>query len=315
MRVAVTGSSGLIGSALVAHFDHAGHTVTRVVRGAGSPDPHHRTVGWNPESGVIDRAGLEAHDAVIHLAGEGIADGRWTPARKHAIRQSRITSTTLLCDTLATLRQKPRILITASGIGCYGNHEPDERLNESSPRGTGFLADLVRDWEGATAAAQAAGIRVVHSRFGIVLSPRGGALAKMLPPFKMGFGGKVGSGRQVMSWIALNDVPSAMLHVMEHDSLSGPVNFVAPYAVTNAEFTRALGNVLRRPTIFPLPALAAKVLFGEMADALLLGGARVVPKRLDDSGFQFAYPRVDQALAHLLNQRGADTPAHDSSGR
>jgi uncharacterized protein (TIGR01777 family) len=258
-------------------------------------------VVWDPAAGAIDRAGLEAHDAVVHLAGEDIAAGRWTRARKQVIRESRIRGTRLLCETLAGLAHKPRVLITASGVGYYGTHEPDESVDETSARGAGFLADLVRDWEQATTPAKAAGIRVVHTRFGIVLSPRGGALAKMLPVFRMGLGGKVGSGRQVMSWIALDDVPSVMLHVIEHDSLSGPVNVVSPHAVTNAELTRILGQVLGRPAILPLPGFAARLLFGEMADALLLGGARVIPRQLEHTGYRFAYPRLEQALQHLLN--------------
>jgi uncharacterized protein (TIGR01777 family) len=300
MRIAITGSSGLIGSALLARFDRDGHAVTRVVRGASARDSSHRAVAWNPDSGMIDSAGLDGHDAVVHLAGEDIAAGRWTPARKHVIRESRIHGTRLLCETLASLAHRPRVLITASGVGYYGNHEPDHPVDETSPRGVGFLADLVRDWEQATSSAQAAGIRVVQVRFGIVLSPRGGALAKMLPPFKLGLGGKVGNGRQVMSWIAIDDVPSIVLHVIEHPGISGPVNVVTPHAVTNAEFTHALGRVLGRPTILPLPAFAARLLFGEMADALLLGGARVRPERLEDSGYRFAYPQLPQALEHLL---------------
>ena len=301
MRIAITGSSGLIGSALLARFGHDGHAITRVVRGAGVRDPRHRTAAWNPAENAIDRAGLDAHDAIVHLAGEDIAAGRWTPARKQIIRESRIRGTRLLCETLAGLAHKPRVLITASGVGYYGHHDPDDRVDETSARGAGFLADLVRDWEEATTPATAAGIRVVHTRFGIVLSPRGGALAKMLPIFGMGLGGRVGSGQQVMSWIALDDVPSVLLHIMEHDALSGPVNVVSPHAVTNAEFTRTLGKVLRRPAMLPLPAFAARWLFGEMADALLLGGARVIPKRLEDTGYRFAYPRLEQALTHLLN--------------
>ena len=301
MRIAITGSSGLIGSALMARFERDGHAITRVVRGAGVRDPRHRTVVWDPAAGAIDRAGLEAHDAVVHLAGEDIAACRWTQARKQVIRESRIRGTLLLCETLASLAHKPRVLITASGVGYYGHHEPDDRVDETSARGTGFLADLVRDWEHATTPAKTAGIRVVHTRFGIVLSPRGGALAKMLPVFGMGLGGKVGSGRQAMSWIALDDVPSVMLHIIEHDSLSGPVNVVSPHAATNAEFTHILGQALGRPAILPLPGFAARLLFGEMADALLLGGARVIPKRLEDTGYRFAYPRLDQALSHLLN--------------
>jgi uncharacterized protein (TIGR01777 family) len=302
MRIAITGSSGLIGSALVARFSKDGHIVTRVVRDAAVRDPQYRTVVWSPASGMIDPGGIEGHDAVVHLAGEDIAAGRWTQRRKQAIRESRIRGTRLLCETLAGLEHRPRVLITASGIGYYGNHGPGDRVDETSGRGTGFLADLVHDWEQATASAREAGIRVVHTRFGIVLSPRGGALAKMLPPFRMGLGGKVGSGEQVMSWIALDDVPSVMLHVIAHQTLSGPINVVSPHAVTNEEFTRTLGKVLGRPTFFPLPAFAARMMFGEMADALLLGGADVRPKRLADSGYQFAYPRLQEALTHLLPQ-------------
>ncbi len=299
MRIAITGSSGLIGSALLARFSDDSHNVTRVVRGSSVRNPRHRTVVWNPTSGVIDSEGLEGHDVVIHLAGEDIAAGRWTQARKHTIRESRIHGTRLLCATLAGLRQRPRVLVTASGVGYYGN--PDHRVDETSPRGTGFLADLVRDWEQAAAPAQAAGIRVVHTRFGIVLSPNGGALAKMLPVFKVGLGGKIGSGRQVMSWIALDDLPSVMLHVIAHESLSGPVNVVSPHPVTNAEFSRVLGKALGRPAILPLPGFAVRLLFGEMADALLLGGAHVIPRRLRETAFRFAYPDLEQALVHLLH--------------
>lgn len=304
MRIAITGSSGLIGSALLTRFGRDGHIVTRVVRRKDVRDPRYRLTTWSPESGIVDPGGLEAHDAVIHLAGEDIAAGRWTPARKRAIRESRIRGTRLLCEALAGLAQRPRVLITASGVGYYGNHGPDDRVDETSARGTGFLADLVRDWEAAAAPAGAAGIRVVHARFGIVLSPRGGALAKMLPPFTMGLGGRVGSGRQVMSWIALDDVPSVMLHLLAHEDITGPVNVVSPHAATNAEFTRVLGKTLGRPTVVPLPALAARMMFGEMADALLLGGARVFPKRLVDSGYRFAYPHLEHALAHLLSPSG-----------
>ena len=300
MRIAITGSSGLIGSALTTRFGRDGHAVTRVVRRTSLRDPDHGTVAWDPAAGVIAPAGLEAFDAVIHLAGEDIAAGRWTSRRKQRIRDSRIRGTRLLSETLAGLAHKPRVLISASGVGFYGHHEPDDPVDEASPRGRGFLADLARDWEQAAAPAVAAGIRVVHTRFGIVLSPRGGALAKMLPPFRMGLGGQVGNGRQVMSWIALDDVLSVMSHAIAHDSLSGPVNVVSPNPVTNAEFTRLLAQALGRPAVLPLPAFAARLLFGEMADALLLGGARVIPRRLEDTGFRFAYPRLEQALQHLL---------------
>lgn len=252
----------------------------------------------------MDTSALEDHDAVIHLAGENIAGGRWTDKRKALIRESRIRSTSLLCKTLAGLNRPPRTLLSASAVGYYGNRDPDETLDESSMSGSGFLAEVCREWECATAPAQVAGIRVVHMRFGTVLSPPGGALAKMLPIFKLGLGGKVGSGKQIMSWIALDEIPAAVFHALSSEIPSGPVNFVSPNPVSNAEFTRILGQVLARPTIFPLPAFAARLMFGEMADELLLGGARVVPRRLKESGYPFIHSDLEQALKQMLGRAG-----------
>jgi uncharacterized protein (TIGR01777 family) len=300
-RIAISGSSGMIGAALVGALSQAGHSITRIVRDARADDPNGRVVKWDPANGRIDRAGLEDHDAVVHLAGENIAAGRWTDRRKATIRESRIRSTALLADTLASLSKPPRLLLTASAIGYYGNREPHETVDETSAPGAGFLSDLCRDWERAAAPAQAAGIRVVHTRFGIVLSPRGGALAQMLPIFKLGIGGKVGSGRQIMSWISLAEIPSVVLHLIEKHNLSGPINCVTPNPVSNAEFTRTLGRALGRPTIAPLPAFAARIMFGEMADELLLGGVRVHPRRLSESGYTFRYPDLERALQNLLS--------------
>lgn len=304
MRIAITGSTGMIGTALTTWLSQAGHSITRIVRDPHFPASDHPVVIWEPKEGRIDTSALEDHDAVIHLAGENIAAGRWTDKRKDLIRESRVRGTSLFCETLAGLNRPPRTLLSASAIGYYGNRNPDETLDESSTSGSGFLAEVCREWEHATAPAQTAGIRVVQMRFGIVLSPHGGALARMLPIFKLGLGGKVGSGKQIMSWIALDEVPAAVSHALSRDALSGPVNFVSPNPVSNAEFTRILGQVLARPTIFPLPTLAARLMFGEMADELLLGGARVVPRRLQESRYSFAHPDLEQALKQMLDRAG-----------
>jgi hypothetical protein len=240
-------------------------------------------------------------DAIVHLAGENIAGGRWTAARKARIRDSRVIGTRTLCETLARLSQPPKVLVSASAIGYYGDRGA-EPLWENSTFGTGFLADVCRAWEEATQPAVQKGIRVVLLRLGIVLSPAGGALAKMLLPFKLGLGGVLGRGNQYMSWIALDDVAGAMAHTLVTDTLQGPVNAVAPYPVTNREFTRTLGRILRRPTVFPLPAFAARLVFGEMADALLLASTRVEPKRLLATQYVFRYPELDGALRHLLGK-------------
>jgi len=246
-------------------------------------------------------ARLDGVDAVVHLAGANIAAGRWTPARKAEIRRSRVEGTRSLCEALSRLAHPPTVLVSASAVGYYGNRGT-ETLTEESPAGTGFLADVCRAWEAAAQPVSQAGIRVVNLRFGMILSPLGGALAKMLLPFKLGAGGRIGSGEQFMSWIALDDAIGAIQYALGEESVRGPVNAVAPAPVSNTDFTRTLARVLRRPALFPLPAFAARLLFGEMADALLLGGARVMPARLQAAGYGFRFPELEGALRHLLGR-------------
>ncbi len=285
LRVAVTGSHGLVGSALAPFLTAGGHTVTRIARQGDEFAPP--TDGW------------EGQDAVVHLAGAGIADKRWSTARKEVIRTSRIAGTERLCRALAGSKRPPRVLVCASAIGIYGDRG-DESLDESSTAGDDFLAGVCRDWEAATAPARAAGIRVVNLRFGVVLSARGGALVKMLPPFRMGAGGPVGNGRQWMSWVALDDAIGAIHHAMHCESLEGPVNAVAPEPSRNADFGRTLGRVLRRPAFAPLPSFAARLAFGELADALLLASQKVAPRRLMETGYRFRYPDLASALGYQL---------------
>jgi uncharacterized protein (TIGR01777 family) len=299
MNVLVTGASGLVGSALVPFLTTGGHRVTRLVRLQLRPAA--AEIQWDPEGGIRDAARLEGFDAVVHLAGENIASGRWTAERKARIRDSRVKGTKTLCDALARLSQPPKVLASASATGYYGD-SGDTPLWEQSAPGTGFLADVCRAWEEATAPAVQKGIRVVRLRIGLVLSPTGGALAKMLFPFKLGLGGVVGTGKQYMSWIALDDVVGAIHHALLTEELQGPVNVVTPYPVTNSEFTKTLGRVLKRPTIFPLPAFAAHLAFGEMADELLLAGSRVEPKRLLATQYTFRFPELEGALRHLLGK-------------
>jgi len=296
MHVAVTGSRGLLGSALISSLASNGNRVTRLLRsGDLGPDD----VAWNPSQGVTDPSRLVAVDAVVHLAGENIAVGRWTPARKAAIRSSRVDATRTLCEGLARLPHPPSVLLSASAVGFYGSRG-DEILTEASPGGTGFLAAVCREWEAATEPASRTGIRVVQLRFGMILSAAGGALRKMATVFRLGAGGRVGSGTQCISWIAIDDAVGAIHHVLSDDSVQGPVNVVAPESVTNAEFTCTLARVLRCPALVPLPAFAARLLFGEMADALLLSGARVMPARLRAAGYTFRFPALEGALRHLL---------------
>jgi hypothetical protein len=256
---------------------------------------------WDPDSGRIDPASLEGFDAVVHLAGENIAGARWTPEQKALIRDSRTKGTRLLADALAGLSSPPGVMVSASAIGYYGDRG-DELLKEQSPPGTGYLSEVCCDWEADNQPASKKGIRVVNPRIGIVLTPAGGALARMLPPFKAGVGGVVGSGRQYMSWIALDDVVGVIHHAIMSDSLRGPVNAVAPRPVTNREFTKILGHVLNRPTVFPAPAFALRLAFGEMADALLLASTRVSSARLESSGYEFRFPDLEGALGRLLGK-------------
>ena len=291
MKIAITGSTGLVGSALVSLLTAARHEVLRMTR------PTH----WDPERNTVDLAALEAKDAVVHLAGENIASGRWTASKKSRIRDSRVKGTRLIAESLATLAQPPAVLVSASAIGFYGDRG-NELLREESGPGQGFLSDVCRQWEAATDPATRNGIRVVHLRTALVLSRKGGALEKMLLPFKLGIGGRIGSGKQYWSWISLDDMCAAILHCIQAGGLHGPVNVASPSPVTNLEFTKALGRVLSRPTVFPLPAFAARVALGEMADALLLASARVEPAKLHTSRFMFRDREIEATLRNLLGE-------------
>jgi len=300
MRVAITGSTGLVGSEVVSVLSAAGHEAVRLVR--RPPSPGEKAVRWNPAQGEVDVAGLEGFDAVIHLAGENVGSGRWTAARKTAIRDSRVNGTRLLCDALAGLARPPKTLVCASAIGYYGDRGEELLTEESSP-GTGFLAEVSREWEAASGSAARKGIRVVILRIGVVLSSNGGALSRMLPLFRAGLGGVIGGGSQYLSWVALDDLPFIILHSLQCADLVGPVNAVTPHPVTNREFTRALGNALSRPTPLPVPAFALRLAVGrEMADALLLASARVLPRRLETTGYRFRFPELGEALRHLLGK-------------
>jgi uncharacterized protein (TIGR01777 family) len=302
MRVLVSGASGLVGRALVPYLTTGGHEVLRLVRrAAAAPDE----VAWDPIAGTIDAPRLEGLDAVVHLAGEPVAEGRWTTAKKARIRESRVQGTGLLAAALARARRPPGVLVSASAVGVYGDRG-DETLTEESAPGEGFLAETAVAWEAALAPARDAGIRTVQLRFGIVLSPESGALGRMLPPFRRHLGGRLGSGRQHVSWIALDDALGAVHHAMATPSLEGPVNATAPHPVRNAELTKALGHALGRFTPFAMPKFAARLAFGEMADALLLSSQRVLPAALTASGYPFRYPRIEGALHHLL---GVPSPA------
>lgn len=297
MKIAVTGSTGLIGADLVPFLTTGGHHVSRMVR----TTPTGSDILWNSAAATIDAERLEGLDAVVHLAGENIAARRWNVEQKARIRDSRVQGTRLLCETLARLRRPPRVLVSASAIGFYGNRG-DQVLTEASAAGDGFLPEVCREWEASTRAAEQAGVRVVHLRFGIVLSPKGGALAKMLTPFRLGLGGRIGNGRQWMSWISLDDVVGSIYHALTTETLSGPVNAVAPSPVTNREFTKTLGRVLWRPTIFPMPAFMARLAFGEMANDLLLGSIRVQPVKLLQTGYRFLHADLEGSLRHLLGK-------------
>jgi len=298
MRVVVTGSGGLIGTALMGALGARGDEVTRLVRRT----PEAGEARWDPAGRQIDADALEGHDAVVHLAGAGIGDHRWTEAHKQAVLESRVKGTTLLAETLAGLANKPEVLASSSAVGYYGLRG-DEVLTEDSGPGTGFLAEVCQQWEAATAPAEDAGLRVVHFRTGLVLSPEGGALKQMLLPFKLGIGGRIGTGRQWWSWIAIDDEVGAILHVIGADALRGPVNLTAPNPVTNAEFTKTLGRVLGRPTLLPTPTLALKVLFGgDAVEEMFLGGQRVVPAMLQASGYEFRHSALEPALRTLLGR-------------
>ena len=298
MRVAVSGSTGLIGSALVERLRREGHPVLRLVRSAS--DAGAGDVAWDPERGTIDAAALDGVGAVVHLAGENVGT-RWTDEKKRRIRDSRVKGTRLIAETLARqLPHRPRVLVQASATGIYGDRG-DEALDEAAAPGTGFLAEVVRDWEGASGLAEAAGIRVVKLRLGVVLTAKGGALERLMLPFKMGVGGRIGTGRQWMPWISLDDAVEVVLRAIRDERLHGPVNAVAG-AVRNADFTDALARALRRPALIPVPAFGIRAVFGQMADEALLAGQRVEPARLRQIGHAFHHPTLDTALAAALRE-------------
>jgi uncharacterized protein (TIGR01777 family) len=295
MKVAITGASGLVGSALIPVLKSMGAQITRLVRSK----PKAGELEWHPNQDEVNPGSLEGFDTIINLAGENIAGGRWTDDQKRKIRDSRIHGTHLLSDAIAKLAPKPRVFVCASATGIYGDRD-DETLDEQSESGGGFLAGVCREWEKATEPAIKAGIRVVHLRFGPILAREGGMLAKLLTPFKMGMGGKVGSGRQFISWIAIEDAIQAIKLAIEDASISGALNIVSPNPVTNEEFTKTLGHVLNRPTALAMPAFAARLAFGEMADEMLLASQKVIPKKLLSAGFVFHYPELELTLKHLV---------------
>lgn len=302
MKVIVTGSGGLVGRALVRTLLADGHSVTRLVRGGAQQfrTPGSNAVEWNPDRGTIDAGALEGHDAAVHLAGEPIGEGRWDDAKKRRIMESRAKGTRLLAETLASLGEKPRVLVSASAVGFYGDRGA-EVMREESASGSDFVSEVCREWEKATLAASQAGIRVVHLRIGLVLDAEGGSLPRMLTPFKFGLGGKIGSGRQYVSWITLEDLLRVIRRAIDDEHLRGPVNAVAG-ALTNEDFTKALGRALGRPTFLSMPAFAARLAFGEMADELLLSSTRVEPARLREAGFDFKHAEVEGALRSVLSK-------------
>jgi len=300
-RFLITGATGLVGRALGAFLESGGHTVHRLTRRAAMND---REIEFHPEKGAAHPSDMEGFDAVIHLAGDPIAEGRWTDDKKRLIRSSRVPFTRRLSETLGALKKPPAVFISASATGYYGDRG-DRILRESDPPGEGFLPEVCLEWEGATEPAAIAGIRVVHLRTGLVLTPAGGALVPMLLPFSFGLGGPLGHGRQWWSFVALDDLLYLIHHVLNHDSIRGPVNATSPEPVTNADFTKILGRVLNRPAVIPVPEFALKAALGGMTEPLLMASARVNPEKLLDTGFQFAYPKLEDALRHELGRMRA----------
>jgi len=302
MKIAISGASGLVGTALTGFLTTGGHTVLKLVRRAAAGPGE---ISWDPNAETVDVAALEGVDAIIHLAGENVGGGRWTDERKASILHSRVRGTRALAKAIAAMQRKPSVFISASASGFYG----DAHIGDSSPTadedtaaGSGFLAEVCQQWEAAAEPARAAGVRVVHPRIGVVLDPRGGALEKLLTPFKLGVGGRVGSGEQWMSWISLDDLVGLIGHVLADESISGPINAVAPEPVKQIDFARVLGRVLRRPSFMPLPAFVVRKLFGEMGDSILLGGTRARPAKANAAGFKFAFPELEGALRHVLGR-------------
>ncbi|MGD0965525.1 MAG: TIGR01777 family oxidoreductase [Candidatus Acidiferrales bacterium] len=301
MKIIVSGASGLIGTALTAALGGQGHTVLHLVRNQRSPEVSSAEIRWDPPSGQVDVAALEGADAIVHLGGANISDRRWTPARKQALRSSRLDSTRVLVNSLARLQQKPPVFVSASAVGYYGNRG-DEILTESSGPGNDFLSHLARDWEGEAMRAGQSGIRTVILRFGVILSSAGGALPEMVRPFKLGVGGRLGSGRQWMSWVALEDAVGIIQSSISHPEWNGTINAVAPEPVRNSEFAEIVGRLLHRPAILPGPAFLLRLALGEMADALLLASQRAIPERLLQSGYCFQFADLEAALRTLLQR-------------
>jgi uncharacterized protein (TIGR01777 family) len=295
----MTGATGLLGTALQAFLTTGGHRVTRLVRRAPGPGE----IEWDPAAGRLDPVGLEGVDAAVHLAGENVGAARWTRARRRRIRSSRTQGTTLLATTLARLTRRPRVLVSVSGVGIYGDRG-DEPLPDGAPPGApgDFLVEVTEAWEGAASPARDAGIRVAQPRLGAVLSPRGGALAKLLPLFRLGGGGRIGSGRQWLSWLAIDDAVGVIHHALSAEALAGPFNAVAPEPVTNAAFAATLGRVLSRPAVIPVPAFAVRAVFGEMAQSTILASQRAIATRVVASGYPFRHPRLEDALRFLLGR-------------
>lgn len=306
MRIAMTGSTGLIGSSLLAALSEGGHEVIRLVRSPTSiSSADHESITWNPTGEMQEKElkRLDGTNAIVHLAGENIAGGRWTDARMKRIHDSRVIGTRNLVNSIMQMEMRPKAFICASAIGFYGPHG-DETIGEDDARGTGFLAEVCEEWECETNRLEDCDVRVVNARFGIVLSPRGGALKKMLLPFKMGVGGIIGTGRQWYSWISLDDCVGALCMLIENEDASGPINLVAPRPETNRDFTKVLGKVLKRPTILPMPTFAARLAFSrKMADETILTGARAEPRRLTDLGYEFQHPELEEALRNMVGKR------------
>jgi uncharacterized protein (TIGR01777 family) len=296
MKIAIAGASGLVGSALIPSLTNDGAAITRLVRST----PKSGEIEWHPNQVEIKVQSLEGFDVIINLAGENIAGGRWTDEQKRKIRDSRVSGTHLLSEAIAKMEQKPQAFICASATGIYGDRD-DETLDEQSESGSGFLAGVCREWEKACEPAIKAEVRVVNLRLGPVLARDGGMLSKLLTPFKMGMGGKVGSGKQYISWVALDDVVSAIKLAINDQTVRGPLNIVSPNPVTNEEFTRTLGHVLNRPTALAMPAFAARLAFGEMADEMLLASQKVMPKKLMSLGFRFKYPELEAAMRRYVS--------------
>lgn len=301
MKILIAGASGFIGEELIPFLIQAGHEVKKLVR-KGSRVPFDG-IRWDPEKGLFNEAEIEGFDAIINLAGDNISKGRWTEKKKKAILESRIKATRTLASAILRIKKPPQVFINASAVGYYGSRG-DTLLTEDSPSGTGFLAHVCEEWEAAARPIASKNVRLVYTRFGAILSPKGGALAKMLTPFKLGLGGIIGSGDQYMSWITLDEVLGVIYYILKTDSLDGPVNVVSPNPVTNHTFTKTLGKVLSRPTILSMPATIARLAFGEMADELLLSSQRASSAKLVNSGYQFCQPDLERSLQQMLREKG-----------